>query len=128
MKVYLCGAIQFTDDGGETWRQNAKRMGPEIDWLDPTENDSEYDGYGSVAPESVVSIDREMIDSADAVLLRYDAVPMYGTPREHEYAIAQDTPVFAYSVVDNPSPWLTVDAVMCVDLQDAVDTLRTCLS
>jgi nucleoside 2-deoxyribosyltransferase len=109
-RVYLAGAIQHSRSRGKGWRQLLKSMSDDFEWVDPIDK---YDSTNEAAEwedERVVAEDKEMIDNCDAVLLHYEKVPSWGTPREQEYATANDIPVFVQTTADDPSPWLTVDA------------------
>lgn len=131
-KVYLSGPMQHLEDEGRSWREDVKREYPGIEWLDPLDK-----GIEDEKPEDpdfwadhelsqdLMDADKEMIDKADAVLLhRSDEVASHGTGREHEYAVQNDIPVFAWTTVDDPSPCLVADTVAVKgSVEKAVDAI-----
>lgn len=86
-KTYLAGPIQHSRSRGKGWRQMVKERYDGIEWMDPLEkySDSEADESDEWSDERIVEEDKEMIDEADAVLMHYEKVPTWGSPREHEY-------------------------------------------
>lgn len=123
--VYLAGPVQHVEDGGSTWRDKVKELygdqfdlldpldkydtsSLEVEWLQPDETPSDYpDADEVLSPMEIVGPDKDMIDASDVVLIGLrDTVPMYGTPREHEYAHQTDTEVVMwYKEEMRLSPW-----------------------
>lgn len=123
--VYLAGPVQHADDGGHGWRETIEEqygeqfdfLNPldkydtptdEVEWLQPGEEVEDYpDAEEVLTPSDIVDADKEMIDMADAILIGLQSVvPMYGTPREHEYAVQTDTDVVVwYEEGAELSPW-----------------------
>lgn len=127
--VYLAGPVQHAEDGGHGWRRDIQEryggqfefLNPldkydtpsdEVEWLQPDETPADYpDDIEVLEPRDIVSSDKAMIDAADVVLIGLkEAVPMYGTPREHEYAQDTDTDVVVWHGEDMElSPWTISD-------------------
>jgi hypothetical protein len=128
--VYLAGPVQHADDGGHGWRDDIEAQygdqfdflnpldkydtpSTEVAWLQPDEVPEDYDdGMEVLEPRDIVGSDKEMIDASDAILIGLqDHVPMYGTPREHEYAHQTDTEVVVWHAEGlELSPWTISDA------------------
>jgi len=128
--IYLAGPVQHADNGGHDWRDDVVEaysdqldfLNPldkydtpstEVEWLQPDEVPSDYpEDIEVLSPTDIVQADKSMIDSADVVLIGLrDNVPMYGTPREHEYAAATlDKRVVVWHTEDMVlSPWAITD-------------------
>lgn len=124
-KVYMAGPIQHAQDNGKGWRSRVKHKYDHIDWVDPIDK---YDSTSEAAAwedEKVVEQDKALIDDCDAMLVHYEKVPTWGTPREHEYAVQMGIPVVVQTTEDKPSPWLTSDAVAVVKtFAEAVEVLQ----
>ena len=103
MKVYLAGPIQNVSDDGRTWREYVTDTYDQFEWLNPQPLEEE------LPPSEIVAHDRQMIDDSDALLLKYQKVASYGTPREHEYAVSKGKPVFAFTGESEPSVWVRDD-------------------
>lgn len=126
MKVYLAGPIMHTHDNGRSWREGVKATFPDVTFLDPLDHEHEFNGYGEAAPEFVVEKDREMIRECDAVFLKYQKTPTWGSPREQEYAKHLGKPVGVYTNEEDCSPWVTVDAEVVSDnIMDVMAALRS---
>lgn len=138
MKIYLAGPVQFDPDGSSVWRDDVKaQYGEQFDFIDPLDkydvnaDDIEYghlaDGDNGIAASKIVESDKEMIRESDAVLIGLrDMVPMYGTPREHEYAASVlNIPVAVwYGEGMEISPWAVHDTVeWSTDLRECMRAL-----
>lgn len=123
--VYLAGPIQHADDDGRRWRSEIQATYDSVDWASPHDGYDTPDDYDDWEPAEIVATDRQMIRQSDGLLVRYEKVATWGTPREHEYATTLGLPVFVWCESDQPSPWVQVD-VECVssDLQTVVDEIR----
>jgi nucleoside 2-deoxyribosyltransferase len=109
-KVYLAGPIQHSQSRGKGWRARVKENFDGIEWVDPIDK---YDHEAEAAEwedEKIVAEDKALILDSHAVLLHYEKVPSWGTPREQEFAVNKGRPVFVQTTEEDPSPWLTVDA------------------
>lgn len=114
-RVYLAGPIQHAQDRGKGWRARVKDKYDHIEWVDPIDK---YDGSSPAnedmaaewEDERIVAEDKALIDDCDGIMIHYEKVPSWGTPREHEYAVENGLPVFVQTTEDDPSPWLTADA------------------
>lgn len=120
-RVYLAGPVQFAVDSGRNWREGVKARGDQgIEFADPL---AKYDvpagdveivsetpvGEGEIHVGELVSADKAMIRSADAVFVRWQAIPSCGTPMEVLYAYERDIPVGVWYDEDGDhriSPWM----------------------
>lgn len=140
--VYLAGPVQHMDDGGHGWRDDVEwsydeqidflnpldkydTPATEVVWLGPGEDESDYpDAEEVCTPQDIIDADKEMIDESDVVFIGLrESVPMYGTPREHEYALQTDTPVVVwYDEGMDLSPW-TIEgtAFLSTSLKDCME-------
>lgn len=137
ISVYLAGPIQHAQDRGKGWRTRLSEKYDDsdiefvdpMDKYDPTDSDGFDDWQSEDAEwtdERIVSADRALIDECDAMLIHYEKVPTWGSPREHEYATANDIPVFVQTTEERPSPWLTVDAEAVAEtFETAIEAIRT---
>lgn len=124
--IYLAGPVKERNDSGATWRQQvAETWGDEWDIIDPL---AKYDPNDEQQPGAaeIVAADIEMIDEADAVLVRYNGEPTWGTPMEVRYAHTQATPVaLAWVAGSELSPWAEVHAdYIRPDIGAAFDALE----
>lgn len=140
--VYLAGPVQHAEDGGHGWREDiVEQYGGQFEflnpldkydtpandvaWLQPDESPSDYpDDMEVLAPRDIVLSDKDMIDESDYVLIGFqNTVPMYGTPREHEYAHQTETPVVVWHGEGMElSPWTISDAqFLSVNLHDCME-------
>lgn len=87
-RVYLCGPIQHVHSRGKGWRERVKSRYTDIEWVDPISKYDDADEAAEWEDERIVAEDKALIDGCDAVLLHYEKVPSWGTPREQEYAAA----------------------------------------
>lgn len=121
MKVYLSGPMDRVSLGeAKGWRERAKALAPEIEWVDPTEF-----GLEGASPREIVVRDLDEVDRSDALLAYVpDGVQTVGTIVEIYCAAADDLRVIVWGTAD-PSPWLVylADAV-CLTLEEAVEALR----
>lgn len=94
VRIYMAGPIQHARDNGKGWRAYVKDAHPEIEWVDPMDkyDSTDNDGFDDWQDESaewtderIVAGDKEMIRECDAVLIHYEKVSSWGTPREQEY-------------------------------------------
>jgi nucleoside 2-deoxyribosyltransferase len=126
-KIYMAGPIQHSKSNGKGWRERVKDKYPEIDWVDPIDKYDSSDEAAEWEDEKIVREDKELIDDCDGILLHYEKVASWGTPREQEYAKQTDKPVFVQTTVppEEQSPWLTVDAE-CVEpmFEDAIMAIK----
>lgn len=123
MKVYLAGPIaNCTDAEAITWREEAKRLRPDIEWIDPMVRD-----YRGVIPSDEIC--REIVEGDKADILSCDVV-LRNAPRATEGS-AQET-MFAYehgkrivAVADGfyTSPWLLYHAEVFHTLAAACEAL-----
>jgi len=105
-KVYLAGPIK-RKERPNWWRGIVTTVAPfeTINPLDCPEPDE-------VRYPTVVSTDKQLIDDADAVLARYEDLPMVGTPMEQQYAHQTGTPCYVWwSREDSVSGWASEHAV-----------------
>lgn len=117
-KVYLAGPISNAPDHGETWRNDIKEWYPNIEFLDPLDQynskaddlevvytDKKIDEGGRVSTRSIVEYDKDLISSADAVIVNWPGVKSDGTAMEVFYAHSQMLTTVA--VADEPlSIWM----------------------
>ena len=127
MKVYLSGPIfGCSDERAKGWRDRAKAMRPEIEWLDPMRRDFRL---GVTPASEIIKCDLEDIRSCDALLVNASR-PGWGTAMELAYAremqwlTSRPIRVVAFSTRRPCSPWLEghVDLI-CSSLEDAVRAL-----
>jgi nucleoside 2-deoxyribosyltransferase len=106
MKVYLAGPINGRSDYScRAWREAAKKMRPEIEWLDPMDRD--YRGIEDQNVEQIVAGDMADIASADVVLVCADDGASWGTAMEVRAAKHElGKRVIAFQWRDSVSPWL----------------------
>ena len=145
--IYLAGPVQHADDGGHGWRDDVIAQysdqldflnpldkydtpSTEVEWLQPDEVPSDYgDGIEVLSPTEIVQADKSMISSSDVVLIGLrDNVPMYGTPREHEYAaVTLGKRVVVWHTEDmSLSPWTITDTdYLSTDLQRCMEYIIT---
>jgi len=145
--IYLAGPVQHADDGGHDWRNDVVEQygdqfdflnpldkydtpSTEVEWLQPDEVPSDYpDDVEVLSPAEIVQADKGMISSCDVLLIGLrSAVPMYGTPREHEYATAAlDKRVVVWHTEDMVlSPWtITGTDYLSTDLHDCMEHIAT---
>jgi nucleoside 2-deoxyribosyltransferase len=127
--VYMAGPIQHAADKGKGWRARVRENFDGIEWLDPMDKydptKAEKQLRREWTDEQIVEEDKRLIDDCDALLIHYEKVPSWGTPREQEYAVERDIPVFVQTTEDDPSPWLTVDAeVVASTFAETVGALK----
>lgn len=124
-RIYMAGPIQHSRSRGKGWRERVKESHPEIDWVDPIDKYDSSDEAAEWEDEKIVREDKELIDDCDGVLLHYEKIPSWGTPREQEYAKQTGKPVFVQTTEDELSPWLTVDA-QCIErsFKEAVKRIK----
>lgn len=151
-KVYLAGPIQHADDGGHGWRDDVIEATDEFEWLNPLDKHDGGEAFATIMPErfaenyepaddelvitdrEIVEADKELIDTADAILIGFDEkVPAWGTPMEQAYVWdeARDKssiPVVVYHGPlpdDELSPWLRYHSDYRVpELSAALNHLR----
>ena len=145
--IYLAGPVQHADDGGHDWRDDVIAQygdqldflnpldkydtpSTEVEWLQPGEVPSDYpDDVEVLSPSEIVSADKAMIESSDVVLIGLrDSVPMYGTPREHEYAASHlAMRVVVWHTEDMVlSPWtITGASYLSTDLHECMEHIIT---
>lgn len=115
MRVYLAGPINgCSDEEARGWREAAKQLRPDIEWVDPMARD--YRGREVENAGAIVDGDCADIESCDKVLA-WVARATWGTAMEIRAAVAEyRRPVIGWGAPANPSPWLTVH----VDLKDTL--------
>lgn len=110
LRVYMAGPIQHSNSRGKGWRERVKSRYGSVDWVDPIDKYDSTDQAREWEDEQIVEEDKRLILDCDAVLLHHETVPSWGTPREQEFAVQHNIPVFVQTTEPNLSPWLTVDA------------------
>ena len=145
--IYLAGPVQHADDGGHDWRDDVIAQyrdqldflnpldkydtpSTEVEWLQPDEVPSDYpEDVEVLSPVEIVRADKEMINASDVVLIGLrDSVPMYGTPREHEFAGATlGKRVVVWHTEDMVlSPWTITDSdYLSTDLDACMEHIVT---
>jgi len=124
--VYMAGPVKEKADSGRAWRESvAEEYGEDLDVLDPlAKYDPDDDQDWSAG--RIVREDLQLIDAADAVLVRYNGAPTWGTPMEVHYAQTSSyTPVFlAWRADSRLSPWTQYFAdVVRPSVHQAIGTL-----
>jgi len=107
--VYLAGPIMHKSDDGSLWREQLadefhKRGLDVINPLTAVDADE--------ATERVVEADLELIGDSDVLFVRWETVPMAGTPMEIRYCYEQDIPVVVWHICDRDqvSGWVEYHA------------------
>lgn len=107
LKVYLCGPINgCSDEEARGWRQRAKELLPECDFLDPMDRD--YRGKEDQNVPEIVEGDKRDIQSCD-VLLRRGRPVSEGSAEETLFAWNEGKRVVAFAPPP-VSPWLRYHA------------------
>lgn len=122
MKVYLAGPINGCSDAeARGWRNDAKRLRPDIEWVDPMVRD--YRGNEAQNADAIVSGDLSDIASCDVVLVNAERAT-WGTAMELRAAAAEyRKPAVAFCSANRPSPWLLVHARVVPTLAEALALL-----
>jgi len=122
MRVYLAGAINGMNTYQATaWREEAKKMRPDIEWVDPMVRD--YRGQESVNVDAIVDGDLADIASCDALLCSAEN-PSWGTAMEIRAASSEmGKPVIAFCWRPHPSPWLLKHATVVRSMTEALALL-----
>jgi len=104
--VYLCGPVRSRDDNGQSWREETKDDLFDFEYLDPLSKYSP-ESLEQWTPDEIVANDLQMIREADALLVRYEGEPTWGTPMEVFYASQMmDIPVsLVWCHDETVSPW-----------------------
>ena len=157
--IYLAGPIQHAADSGHGWRDRLieKYDGNGFDFHNPLDNidatedvviignhetiNEVEDTYAEVevtdettvvSPAEIVEPDKEMIRSADALLIHYpEPVGCWGTPMEQGFVyenrgetLPADYPIIFSHGDFRPSPWAVYHAdYVADDPEDGVDYL-----
>lgn len=120
MRVYLCGPINgMSDIEACNWRKEAKRLRPDIEWVDPMIRD--YRGIEAANVEEIVCGDKADITSCDAVLRRAKPISE-GSAQETMFAHMRGIRVVAWCE-GSVSPWLRYHAEVHTSLIEAVMAL-----
>lgn len=119
MKVYLAGPIhQRTDAECKDWRELAKSLRPDIEWLDPMRRD--YRGIEAENVGAIVEQDKADILQSDAVLAVVDP-PSAGTSMEIHWAWQLSKPVYVVAG-GAVSPWIEYHAThVCESFSAALE-------
>jgi len=126
--VYLAGPIHAVEDDGIGWRERVGAMETGFESISPPVQHN-HEKSTEMTDAAVRSLDRSMIDDADAMLVRYQLVPSWGTPREmeyvSEYGTGPDIPVIVWTTVPEQewSVWLTDADWIGDELDAAVDAV-----
>lgn len=122
MRVYLAGPINgCSDEEARGWREEAKRLRPDIEWLDPMVRD--YREREDANADTIVSGDLSDIASCDAVLA-WVSRATWGTAMELRAAAAEyHIPVIGWGAPESVSPWLRVHVRLLPSLAEAVAVL-----
>ena len=104
--IYLAGPVKEREDSGAPWRDAIKaEHGDDYDIIDPLDKYDPTDESQPTAAE-IVTADLEMIEQADAVLVRYAGEPTWGTPMEVFHAGHTHIKVaLAWTADTSVSPW-----------------------
>lgn len=105
--IYLAGPVKEREDSGAAWRERIKSTHDGwFDFIDPLDKYDPSDDQDPSAAD-IVNADIGMIDSADALLVRYDGEPTWGSPMEVFYAVERKMiPVaIAWTADTEVSPW-----------------------
>lgn len=106
MKVYLCGAINNTNDHDcIDWREDSKKKLNKHIILDPMDRD--YRGKENIGDiyKKIVENDKLDIDEVDVLLVNY-IKPSVGTSMEILYAWERKKIIVIIANQDTISPWL----------------------
>lgn len=125
--IYLCGAINGkTDEQCKAWREQAKRLLPDFNILDPMRRD--YRGRENVFAHEIIEADKDDIDMSEGLLVYFES-PSFGTAMEIYYAYNQGLQVVAVNASGVPhSPWVEVHShAIVTDLAEGCETLRRLL-
>jgi len=104
--VYLAGPVNCREDNGQSWREETKDDSYPFEYLDPLSKYSP-ESLEQWTPSEIVANDLQMIREADALLVRYEGEPTWGTPMEVFFAAKDmDIPVsLAWCHDETVSPW-----------------------
>lgn len=104
--IYLAGPVKEREDSGAPWRDAIKaEHGDDYDIIDPLDKYDPTD-YATPSATEIVDADLSMISRADAVLVRYNGEPTWGTPMEVAHADLTGTTVaLAWTADTDVSPW-----------------------
>jgi len=104
--IYLAGPVKERDDSGAPWRDAIKaEHGDDYDIIDPLDK-YDPDDVQQPSAQQIVEADLEMINDADAVLVRYAGEPTWGTPMEVFHAGHMEARVAIAWTANTPvSPW-----------------------
>ncbi len=121
MRVFLSGPINAcTYEEMHGWRETAKWMLPDVEWVDPTVRD--YRGREASNEAEIVQLDLDDIEFCDYMLVMAER-PSWGTAMEIVYAHKWGITIVAITGTGNlpPSPWLVHHVHECVDsLNEAI--------
>lgn len=117
--VYLAGPIQHKPDNGRAWRE---RIGSAledcgVDVLNPLDEVAV-----DCATQAVVRRDKNLLDTADAVFVCWERLPMAGTPMEMYRCYERDIPVIVWAdcPMDEVSGWVFEHSVVTPNRDVAV--------
>lgn len=122
MRVYLAGPIfGMNDYQAKSWREAAKKLRPDIEWVDPMARD--YRGKEDENAADIVSGDLADIASCDAVLAAVEN-PSWGTAMELRAAHAElGKKVVGFKWKPGTSPWLAQHCTVVRSLEEALKLL-----
>lgn len=122
MKVYLAGPIfGMNNYQAKAWRNHAKKVRPDIEWVDPMVRD--YRGVEDQNVEQVVAGDLADIAGCDAVLAAVEN-PSWGTAMEVRAAHAEmHKRVIGFKWKVSTSPWLQQHATVVRSIEEALKLL-----
>jgi hypothetical protein len=120
--VYLAGAIQHKEDNGKEWRDAVTDdlVDRGVDVLNPLEQITV-----DCATQAVVQQDKELLEQADAVFVRWEILPMTGTPMEIYRCYERGVPVVVWATcpVADVSGWVFEHSVVTPNREVAVETV-----
>jgi nucleoside 2-deoxyribosyltransferase len=122
MRVYLAGAIHGMNTYQATaWRDEAKRLRPDIEFVDPMVRDDR--GQEDANVDAIVDGDLADIASCDAVLASAEN-PSWGTAMEIRAASHEmGKRVIAFRWKPDVSPWLKKHATVVRSMTEALALL-----
>jgi hypothetical protein len=112
-KGYLCGRINgCPDEVCKVWRDESKAAMPEIEWIDPMDND--FRGKEAESGHELIELDLRGVEESDFVLVNAD-VAGWGSGAEFHHAVLRDIPIVALCPRSKPiSPWVEKRAAAVV--------------
>lgn len=123
MRIYLAGPINGRSDYAcRAWREAAKAMLPDVEFLDPMDRD--YRGIEDQNVAAIVEGDTADVASADVVLVNAEDGASWGTAMEVRMAAHElKKRVVAFRWRSDVSPWLRHHAEVFPTMREALETI-----